>query len=304
MDKVTVLMSTYNGIDYLDKQMTSILNQDGVDVRLVVRDDGSSDGTQEKITQYEKYSNVETYLETNIGWRNSFKRLLNELSGDSDYYAFADQDDVWESNKLYEAIKCLKNNNSVLYMSNMKVVNNQLEFIKMEYPEDFRPSKKFPESFFEGIGTGATLVMSKELRDVIVQSFVESNLAHDAYIVAVARLLFPEQVYYDAESYILYRRHGGNATGFGNADLSKVSLKQRYQRYKKNNNKPFTTRAKAIYKSYSADLSPKNRKILRTIANADDNFLSAVKVFFSPVYRTKGLRKTAQIKYRVLMRSL
>lgn len=147
MDKVTVLMSTYNGIDYLDKQMTSILNQDGVDVRLVVRDDGSSDGTQEKITQYEKYSNVETYLETNIGWRNSFKRLLNELSGDSDYYAFADQDDVWESNKLYEAIKCLKNNNSVLYMSNMKVVNNQLEFIKMEYPEDLDPQKSFQRAF-------------------------------------------------------------------------------------------------------------------------------------------------------------
>jgi len=44
---VTVLMATFNGMPYLLDQVTSILNQVGVDVHLLVSDDQSSDGTWE-----------------------------------------------------------------------------------------------------------------------------------------------------------------------------------------------------------------------------------------------------------------
>ena len=42
---ITILMSTYNGARYIEAQLDSILAQDMPDWRLVVRDDGSTDGT-------------------------------------------------------------------------------------------------------------------------------------------------------------------------------------------------------------------------------------------------------------------
>ena len=57
---VLVLMSTYNGERFLKEQIDSILSQEGVEVRLLVRDDGSKDHTCEILEEYaSKYQNVE-----------------------------------------------------------------------------------------------------------------------------------------------------------------------------------------------------------------------------------------------------
>ena len=52
MDKVAILLSTYNGERYLREQIDSILNQKNVDVDLYVRDDGSHDRTIELLKDY------------------------------------------------------------------------------------------------------------------------------------------------------------------------------------------------------------------------------------------------------------
>lgn len=44
---VAVLMSTYNGEKYIKEQITSILNQENVNILLMIRDDGSSNKTME-----------------------------------------------------------------------------------------------------------------------------------------------------------------------------------------------------------------------------------------------------------------
>lgn len=45
MDKVLVLLSSYNGEKYLNEQLDSLFAQEGVDVHVLIRDDGSSDNT-------------------------------------------------------------------------------------------------------------------------------------------------------------------------------------------------------------------------------------------------------------------
>ena len=47
--KIAVLMATYNGIDWLQDQIYSILSQEFVSITLFISDDGSSDGTREYI---------------------------------------------------------------------------------------------------------------------------------------------------------------------------------------------------------------------------------------------------------------
>ena len=105
---VSVLMSTYNGEKYIREQIESILNQKKVKVHLLIRDDGSQDSTIEIVKEYaNKYPNVSVYAGKNIGIGNSFMELLRNAP-EADYYAFADQDDVWLDGKLERAIELIK----------------------------------------------------------------------------------------------------------------------------------------------------------------------------------------------------
>ena len=107
-------MSTYNGETYLREQLDSILAQDiqeapiNAYLKILVRDDGSSDGTVGILEDYKrKYPGVvDYYTGENMRTARSFWHLLRNAP-DSDYYAFSDQDDFWLSGKLSRAVKIL-----------------------------------------------------------------------------------------------------------------------------------------------------------------------------------------------------
>lgn len=84
MKTVAVLMSTYNGENYIKEQIESIFNQKGVIVKLYVRDDGSKDRTLEILKDY----NVNLEKGTNIGYIKSFMWLIKNVPF-ADYYALA-----------------------------------------------------------------------------------------------------------------------------------------------------------------------------------------------------------------------
>ena len=100
MHTVQVLMSTYNGERYIRRQIDSIMAQTGVEVYLLIRDDGSEDSTVSIIQEYvEQYPDrIQIVIGKNIGWKKSFIQLLR-MAGNFDYYAFADQDDYWFPDK-------------------------------------------------------------------------------------------------------------------------------------------------------------------------------------------------------------
>ena len=75
MDKVLVLMSTYNGEKYLREAIDSILNQTNVEVSLLVRDDGSKDATQDILQKYQNQNKLKWYCGKNLGAQMSFMDL-------------------------------------------------------------------------------------------------------------------------------------------------------------------------------------------------------------------------------------
>lgn len=101
-------MSTYNGEKFLKKQLQSILNQINVEVRLVIRDDGSNDRTLEYLGDLPQKIEVE-YGEKNIGTIRSLRTLIQKRYHD-EYLAFADQDDIWEIDHLSKSVTEMKNN--------------------------------------------------------------------------------------------------------------------------------------------------------------------------------------------------
>ena len=109
MNELTVCMSAYNGEKYIAEQIESIMTQEGCSPFLYIRDDGSTDNTldvaKRAAQKYEGRIAIESG--TNIGYRKSFLTALCNAP-ETEYFAFADQDDVWLPNKCSSALKKLK----------------------------------------------------------------------------------------------------------------------------------------------------------------------------------------------------
>ena len=110
-EKVLVLMSTYNGEQYLQQQIDSIITQKNVDVELLVRDDGSTDKTIDILKDYQQKGLLSYYAGENLKPQLSFLHLLRHAP-ECKYYAFADQDDVWLEDKLSSGIEAICSHDS------------------------------------------------------------------------------------------------------------------------------------------------------------------------------------------------
>jgi len=89
MEKVQILMSTYNGEKYLEQQLDSILNQTYPNICILIRDDGSMDGTAALLQRYaDKYENVTFYRGENVGAIQSFFELLRVSDDTADFFGF------------------------------------------------------------------------------------------------------------------------------------------------------------------------------------------------------------------------
>lgn len=220
------------------------------------------------------------------------------------YYAFADQDDVWMEDKLFQAVKKIKDYDfPALYHSNVSITDTDLNFVHNRYDELFTPSQKFPQSFFDGYGVGATMVFNSNLLSLIQEYKPTQATNHDALTILLANLTGISL--YDKNSYILYRRHAGATTGFGTSKITtKPSLIERYRRYKRGPKNQFSIRAQQILKGYSRYLSDSDKRYFKWVASYRSNFLFKICLLFNFRIKASSFRKTLQIKYRIILNTL
>ena len=221
MAQVLILMSTYNGERWLREQLDSIRSQTSVDVRLVVRDDGSKDGTLSFLKSYSKeYPDfrIKVIEGHNVGFVRSFTILLQEALKETDiaYFAFADQDDVWLPDKLNVAIATLSNKNAeiskqpMMYCSNTTLVDSRLNYIRNAWPQGKVQINK-TQSLVESYATGCTMVFNRKAVEMYLDRFSCNVRVHDYFMYLIC--VFFGVVCYDPQSYILYRQHGHNQIG-------------------------------------------------------------------------------------------
>lgn len=168
MKTVQVFMSTFNGGKNIERQVKTILDQQGVKVELIIRDDGSSKKTKDILNKIEENSdNVRVIFGENIGYKKSFLNLLSYYDAGKDYFAFSDQDDIWNSKKLYTAVKRLERvSDSVkLYVSGLSLYDEKLNFIKRK---DVTNSINNIYSFFtRNRYAGCTFVFNGKLAELV-----------------------------------------------------------------------------------------------------------------------------------------
>lgn len=211
--RVVVLMSTYQGARYVVEQLQSILGQLPPGGQIVVRDDGSTDGTPDTIAALQD-PRIHLARGPNIGFARSFLTLLAEAPEDADMVMLADQDDVWLPHKIQRAWDHLAPlaGTPALYCSRLQLVDAQLRPIGLT-PLRQRPPC-FENALAENIVTGCTAAMNRDaLRLVRRCGDVSMIHFHDwwCYLVVAAF----GRVVYDPEPTVLYRQHGGNVIGMG-----------------------------------------------------------------------------------------
>ena len=92
MSKIAILLSSYNGEKYIEQQIDSLLSQKYKNIDIIVRDDGSKDGTIEILKKYK--NKIKLIIGENIGVISSFNELIMYVS-DYDFYVFCYQDVIW-----------------------------------------------------------------------------------------------------------------------------------------------------------------------------------------------------------------
>ena len=216
--KVAVILSTYNGERFLREQLDSIINQTGVEVDLFVRDDGSADGTKDILTEYaQKNGNIHLDFAENVGVGNSFMNALYSVPDTYDYYAFADQDDIWQNDKLYNAAVMIEESNAYLYASNQECTDKDMNSLGLRYSDDDKINLLPFEIMQNNMLAGCTMVMSKEFVGILKDEnrrptpHILRLRMHDVWVAFVAALY--GKLVYDKRSFIKYRQHESNVVG-------------------------------------------------------------------------------------------
>lgn len=270
MPTVAVLMSTYNGEKFLREQLDSIFNQDNVAVKLFVRDDGSTDGTVGIVREYAQRFPVEIILDReNVRPGESFMRLVYRYADepDIDYYAFADQDDVWLPKKMCTAIEKLNmigKDMPALYSSNQYIyTNGENKGVRHKEPQRVDLISHMTKNTI----AGCTFVFNKALAQLVAgvdrpDPRILRYRLHDAWLMLVA--IACGKAVYDEESHMLYRIHEENTVG-----VKEIPLSERVHRLKRY----FVKRDDANLRLITA------QELLRLFPQMDDNKKQVLKIY-------------------------
>lgn len=213
MKKILVLMATYNGEQYLEEQIQSLLDQQNVSVSILVRDDGSTDGTVSLLQHYQEKGTLQWYTGEHLNVQWGFWDLMKKAANiNADYYAFCDQDDVWDLDKLSVAeqhLSLFPADVPALYYCGQRLVDKDLKFLSDHVLNESRSlTTRFVLSDF----AGCTGVFNKALLHEVIQYKPTYLLMHDTWILKVC-LALGGQVVVDPKPHMNYRQHGKNTVG-------------------------------------------------------------------------------------------
>lgn len=306
---VEILLATYQGCEWLDVQLATIFAQTHKNWRLLVRDDGSTDGTKEIIVSWrdrfpEKIEFLDEGTPKNLGLTGNFSALM--AASTSEYVMFADQDDVWYSDKITKAVTAiisLKNQHNddlpLLIHTDARMVNANLCEI---HPSALRyrgfmstRKRRIGNLCLENSVQGCTIIANRALirRSIPIP---EAGLHVDWWLALVATAFGFIEIF--PEISMDWRRHGANTSElssitetFRNAVNPLKLRKNFYQKLKTNR-----SIIQSFLERFGDQLTTKNLATLQMFLNLQNLGFWARRcailqhrVWFSSWIRTIGL---------------
>lgn len=214
--KVIVLLATYNGVKFLDQQLTSLIGQTEVEIELHVNDDGSTDGTLDRLNYWKQEGSIKTLTHSeNIGSTKAFFKLLAESQSQGPV-AFCDQDDVWAHDKLISQLNLLENNEPMLVFNKRQYINSLGKPIGASKDLSFDPG--FLNALVENIAPGNSMLLNQKAIELI-KIYKDPQVTHfDSWIYLLVSAL--GECRYIPRELVKYRIHKENAVGLRKNSLS------------------------------------------------------------------------------------
>lgn len=222
-EKVVVLLSAYQGCNYIEKQIQSIQEQSHQNWELLIRDDGSSDATYLLLKELEA-TDERIHLmapSTNVGVIHSFSVLSKEggrCFPQARYFMFADQDDIWLPLKIEKTLACMQSLEDryeyALVHTDLEVVDDGLQtiapsffkFQHIQHPKGLALNKLLTQNFV----TGCTVMVNRNLLQVVLP-IPNTVMMHDWWLALCAASLGNIGVV--DQPTMLYRQHKENSVG-------------------------------------------------------------------------------------------
>jgi len=220
---VEIVLSAYNGERFLREQIASIVDQTWQDWRLVIRDDASTDATEQVAAEaaaQEPGRITVTRRETNSGSaRRSFLELLGAST--APYVMLSDHDDVWRPEKIeltLAAMRALEERHGdvpLLVHTDLTVTDADLRVLE---PSMVRAQQlaghesRLARVLVQNTVTGCTVMVNRRLAELAPDGADDDRLPMHDWWLAVLASAFGAVGFVDRPT-VLYRQHGSNVVG-------------------------------------------------------------------------------------------
>jgi len=234
MNKVLILISTYNGEKFLPKLLDSLTEQTYKNLMIIARDDGSTDRTRDILNSYD----IKILPSSeNIGAKKSFSKLIEYAlqNTDSNYFMFSDQDDVWKTDKVENTLEKMQEmekkylNKPILVHTDLEVVDKDLQIVHNSFFLYQKLNPKYASLnnlLVQNNITGCTIMINRRLAKIALP-IPSKAIMHDWWLGLVAAYF--GQIAFLDEQTILYRQHEQNHIGAKKFDLVDLIKKFRFK---------------------------------------------------------------------------
>jgi rhamnosyltransferase len=245
LPKVGILLAIHNGERFLESQVFSLLQQEGVDLHVFAYDDNSSDRSRLILDrlQFNNPSAITILSPTRAIGGSAAKSFFGMLLAlpmpeieSFEFWAYADQDDLWLSTKLRKAVAKLIDYHADGYSSNLYYFDETGKRAGVLRKRD--KSCRY-DHLFQAASAGCTYVLSSLAASIIRSSLrdcyelLPEGASHDwlSYTICKSAGL---TWFHDPRSFVLYRQHSANVHGFPPLIARTVSKAKRLGWYKNN----------------------------------------------------------------------
>lgn len=229
---IDILLSTFNGEHFLREQIASIQRQSHSNWRLLIRDDGSYDGTTRVVQEFAATDERILILPvgSHMGPVGSYSLLLQ--ASNADYVMLCDQDDIWYPDKISLTLAKMisvegqsEDGTPVLIHTDLKVVDRHGVVMADSFWQfqhlDPGIAASLNRLVVQNVATGCTMMINSPLLSLVVP-VPGAAVMYDWWIALVACAL--GRVAHLEDKTVGYRQHGANHLGAVKMSLSPGTL--------------------------------------------------------------------------------
>ena len=286
---VHVLMATYNGEKNIRRQLDTILGQTYPYIQIYIRDDGSADRTVEIVREYERKTGKVHLLEDdkgNLRPPGTFYQMLR-ICPKADYYAFADQDDIWLPKKIARGVFYMlkkDQNRPIVYMSSYDYHTEDGRFIR-KFP-DQRKALRFNTCLFNSPASAFTIMFNEKARSRFLPDYEGVGEMHDRRFVRSAIAM--GEIVYDPKVTAHHIRYETSVTKGDSTTLNLILTSVKNEIF----GSDFLRQRKELtnyLRQYSDSLPDRDRKVLELFSAKNTPIVWAKKLFFPHRLRTRWI---------------